>query len=42
MQIPLNADMVMVMILKMCSLEFVPMDWLYNIFEFRETKAFQT
>lgn len=38
---PLNAEMVMIMILQMCSLEFIPTADLLNwIKEFRETDSF--
>jgi len=38
---PLNAEMVMIMILQMCSLEFIPTQDLLNwMKEFRETDSF--
>lgn len=43
LEIPPNADMVMLMILKMCSLEFVNTGWvLEKIFNFRETESMNT
>ena len=41
LETPLNAEMIMIMILQMCSLEFIPTgDILDYIKEFRETKSF--
>lgn len=41
--IPPNADMVMLMILKMCSLDFVNTGWLLaKLFNFRETESMNT
>ena len=40
--IPVNADMVMRMILRMCSLDFIQTDKIFEVFKFRETKTFHT
>ena len=43
LRMPLNADMVMLMILKMCSLEFINTGWaLEKMFSFRETVSINT
>lgn len=40
---PFNANMIMIMILKLCGLEFVSTDELYAaMFDFRETEPFYT
>lgn len=40
--IPLNADMVMTMILGLCSLEFIPTDALMEYFYFHETEPYKS
>jgi len=43
LDIPVNAEMIMIMILQMCSLEFVPTETALSfMFTFRETNAFAT
>ena len=42
LEIPLNAEMIMVMILKLCSLEFIPSGAMLSLFDFRDTDAFLT
>ena len=43
LETPLNANMIMIMILKLCGLEFVSTDDIYGaVFDFRETEAFFT
>ena len=40
--VPVNADIIMRMILKLCSFDFVKTEEIYKVFKFRETEAFQT
>ena len=41
-EIPINALMVMRMILRMCSLDFIPPDYVLSFFKFRETRPFNS
>ena len=42
LEIPENAYQVMQMILKLCSVDFIDTEFMFDVFDFRETEAFQS
>ena len=40
LDVPENAYQIMQMILKLCSVDFIDTDFLFDVFNFRETEVF--